>query len=134
MLRLKRKSELHKAEYRHWRRARRALRVRKKVVGTPERPRLRVFKSHKHVYAQLIVDPPVGPCRIITGASSLSPEIREEARGKPKMEKAKLVGQLIAKRALERGIKKVVFDRGGYPYHGVVKALAEAAREAGLEF
>ena len=127
-------SELRKTEYRAWRRLRRAKRVRKKVSGTPERPRLRVFKSHKHVYAQLIVDPPVGPSRIITGASSLSPEIREEAQGKPKTEKAKLVGQLIAKRALERGIKKVVFDRGGYKYHGVVKALADAAREAGLEF
>ncbi len=127
-------SELRKTEYRLWRRLRRAKRVRKKVSGTPERPRLRVFKSHKHVYAQLIIDPPLGPCRVITGASSLSPEIREEAKGKPKTEKAKLVGKLIAQRAAERGIKKVVFDRGGYPYHGVIKALAEAAREAGLEF
>jgi large subunit ribosomal protein L18 len=72
---------------------------------------------------------------VICGASTLSPEIREEVKGlKGKIEKAKLVGKLIAKRALEKGFKKVVFDRAGYKYHGRVKALAEAAREAGLEF
>ena len=128
------RSERQKTLYRRTRRLRRHLRVRKRVVGTPERPRLVVFKSGKHVYAQLVVDPPVGPCRVITGASSLSPEVREEAKGKPKTEKAKLVGKLIAERAKAKGIEKVVFDRAGYPYHGVVRALAEAAREAGLVF
>jgi len=117
------------------RRKRRHLRVRKKVKGTEERPRLVVFKSAKHIYAQLVIDPPIGPCKVICGASTLSPEIREEVKGlKGKIEKAKLVGKLIAKRALEKGFKKVVFDRAGYKYHGRVKALAEAAREAGLEF
>uniref|UniRef100_A0A7C2K4U5 Large ribosomal subunit protein uL18 n=1 Tax=candidate division WOR-3 bacterium TaxID=2052148 RepID=A0A7C2K4U5_UNCW3 len=116
-------------------RKRRHLRVRKKVKGTEERPRLVVFKSAKHIYAQLVIDPPFGPCRVICGASTLSPEIREEVKAvKGKIEKAKLVGKLIAKRALDKGFKKVVFDRAGYKYHGRVKALADAAREAGLEF
>ncbi len=118
-----------------WRRKRRHLRVRKKVVGTPERPRLVVYKSLRHMYAQIVVDPPVGPARVITGASTLSPEIREAVQGaEGKTQKARLVGKLIAQRALERGIKKVVFDRAGYKYHGRVKALAEGAREAGLDF
>lgn len=124
-----------KREDKVFRRKRRHLRVRKKVVGTPERPRLVVYKSLKHIYAQIVVDPPVGPCRVITGASTLSPEIREEVKGlSGKIEKAKIVGKLIAQRAQEKGIKKVVFDRAGYKYHGRVKALAEGAREAGLEF
>lgn len=117
------------------RRKRRHLRVRKKVVGTEERPRLVVYKSLKHIYAQIVVDPFGGPSRTIVGASTLSPEIRDKVKEvKGKIEKAKLVGELIAKRALEKGIKKVVFDRAGYKYHGRVKALAEAARAAGLEF
>ena len=117
------------------RRKRRHLRVRKKVLGTPERPRLCVYKSLKHIYAQLIIDPPIGPCKVLTGASTLSPEIREEVKkAKGKILKAKLVGKLIAERAKKLGITKVVFDRAGYKYHGRVKALAEGAREAGLEF
>jgi len=117
------------------RRKRRHLRVRKKVLGTPERPRLCVYKSIKHIYAQLIIDPPIGPCKVLTGASTLSPEIREEVKkAKGKIEKAKFVGRLIAERAKKLGITKVVFDRGGYKYHGRVKALAEGAREKGLEF
>lgn len=116
-------------------RKKRHLRVRKKVKGTLERPRLVVFKSNKHIYAQLVIDSPVGPCKVITGASTLSPEIREEVKAtKGKIEKAKLVGKLIASRVQAKGFKKVVFDRGGYKYHGRVKALADAAREAGLEF
>jgi len=116
-------------------RKRRHLRVRKKVRGTPDRPRLVVYRSLKHIYAQLVIDQPTGPCKVITGASSLSPEIREEVKAvKGKTERAKLVGKLIAKRAMEKGYKKVVFDRAGYKYHGCVKALADAAREAGLEF
>lgn len=116
-------------------RKKRHLRVRKKVKGTPERPRLVVFKSAKHIYAQLVIDPPIGSCKVITGASTLSPEIREEVKStKGKIERAKLVGKLIASKAQAKGYKKVVFDRGGYKYHGRVKALADAAREAGLEF
>ncbi|MEO0266143.1 MAG: 50S ribosomal protein L18 [candidate division WOR-3 bacterium] len=116
-------------------RKKRHLRVRKKVKGTPERPRLVVFKSNKHIYAQLVIDPPVGSCKVITGASTLSPEIREEVKStKGKIEKAKLVGKLIASKAQAKGYKKVVFDRGGYKYHGRVRALADAAREAGLDF
>ncbi len=117
------------------RRKRRHLRVRKKVIGTQERPRLTVYKSLKHIYAQIVIDPPIGPARTLTGASTLSPDIREQvAQVKGKIEKAKLVGKLIAERAKKLGIEKVAFDRSGYKYHGRVKALADAAREAGLKF
>ncbi len=126
--------EKHLAKDRALKRRKRHLRVRRKVKGSPERPRLVVFRSHKHIYAQLVIDSPVGPAIVITGASTLSPEIREELRGKTKTEAAKLVGQLIAKRAIEKGYRKVAFDRAGYRYIGRVKALAEGAREGGLEF
>ena len=112
-------------------RKRRHKRVRKKVFGTPERPRLNVFRSLKHIYAQ-IIDDTVG--HTLVAASTLDPELRGKLNGKTKTEKAREVGLLIAKRALAKGIKKVVFDRGGYKYHGRVKALAEGAREGGLEF
>ncbi|MEN3044712.1 MAG: 50S ribosomal protein L18 [Candidatus Hydrothermales bacterium] len=116
-------------------RKRRHKRIRKKVIGTPERPRLSVYKSRKHIYAQLIIDPPIGSCKVLTGASTLSPEIREKLKTlKGKVDKAFLVGKLIAERAKKLSIKKVVFDRSGYKYHGRVKALAEGAREGGLEF
>lgn len=116
-------------------RKRRHLRVRKKVLGTEERPRLTVRKSLKHIFAQIVLDPPIGPSRTIVGTSSLSPEIREQVKkAKGKKEQAKLVGMLIAERALAKNIKKVAFDRGGYKYHGRIKALAEGAREKGLEF
>ncbi len=122
-------------EIKVWRRKRRHLRVRKKVKGTEERPRLVVYKSNKHIWAQIVVDPPLGPSRVITGASSLSPEIRDSLKEvKGKIEKAREVGKLIAKRAIEKGIKKVAFDRAGYKYHGRVKAFADGAREGGLEF
>ncbi|NPB03282.1 MAG: 50S ribosomal protein L18 [Thermotogae bacterium] len=127
-------SERRRTEYRAKRRARRHLRVRKKVEGTPERPRLVVFRSNRHIYAQIVIDPPFSSSVIVTGASTLSPEIREAIKDKSKTEQAKEVGKLIAKRAKLKGISKVVFDRAGYKYHGRVKALAEGAREEGLEF
>ncbi len=112
-------------------RQRRHLRVRKRVVGTPERPRLNVFRSHKHIYAQ-VIDDSVG--HTLASASTVDVELRGDVGGKVKSEQAKLVGKLVAERALDLGIKTVVFDRGGYKYHGRVKALADAARETGLEF
>lgn len=112
-------------------RKRRHRRIRKKVSGTPERPRLNVFRSLKHMYAQIIDD-----TRGITlaAASTLDKALRDRIGNGGNVESARLVGELVAKRALEKGITKVVFDRGGYKYHGRVKALAEAAREAGLDF
>lgn len=110
-------------------RKRRQLRIRKRVVGTASRPRLNVFRSSKHIYAQLI-DDTAGVT--LASASSLDKELNL-AKGSD-TEAASAVGSLIAKRALEKGYKEVVFDRGGYLYHGRVKALAEAAREAGLQF
>ncbi|MFQ6057766.1 MAG: 50S ribosomal protein L18 [Anaerolineae bacterium] len=112
-------------------RHRRHLRVRKRVHGTPQRPRLNVFRSLRHIYAQIIDDT---RGHTLVAASTLDPALRGRLNGLAKAERAKLVGELIAQRALERGIKQVVFDKGGYLYHGRVKALAEAAREAGLEF
>ena len=112
------------------RRKRRHLRVRKKVFGTPERPRLVVYRSLKHIYAQ-IIDDTIG--HTLVAASSLDKEFPKGKRGS-NVEGARIVGELIGKKAIEKGIKKVVFDRGGYKYHGRVKALAEGARAAGLEF
>ncbi|MGB9668188.1 MAG: 50S ribosomal protein L18 [Thermosulfidibacteraceae bacterium] len=112
------------------RRKRRHLRIRKKIFGTPERPRLVVYRSLKHIYAQ-IIDDTIG--HTLVSASSLDKEFPKDKRGSNK-EGARIVGEMIAKRALEKGIKKVVFDRGGYKYHGRVKELAEAARKVGLEF
>jgi len=112
-------------------RKKRHLRVRKKVFGTPERPRLNVFRSNKHIYAQIIDDL---KGHTLVSASTLDKELRDQIENGGNVEAAAKVGALVAKRALEKGITKVVFDRGGYKYHGRVKALAEAAREAGLEF
>ena len=109
-------------------RVKRHLRVRKKVFGTPERPRLSVYRSEKNIYAQIIDD-----INAVTIVSASSSEKDFSAKGGNK-EGAKLVGELVAKKALEKGIKDVVFDRGGYVYHGRVQQLAEAAREAGLNF
>lgn len=109
------------------------MRIRRRIRGTPERPRFCVFKSLRHIYAQLIDDTPPEGSRTLVAASTLDPEIRGKIKS-DNVEAARLVGALIAQRALARGIKKVVFDRGGYPYHGKVRALAEAAREGGLEF
>ena len=112
-------------------RLRRKRRIRKKIFGTEERPRLCVFKSNRHIYAQMIND--VKGITLVA-ACSLEPEVRKNTVGQRRMEISKIVGRLIAKRALERGIKKVVFDRNGFLYHGCIKALADAAREEGLQF
>jgi large subunit ribosomal protein L18 len=106
-------------------------RVRKKVFGTPERLRLNVFRSSAHIYAQVIDDTKGST---LVAASSIEPQLRADLGGKTKMDKSVAVGQLIAQRAKEAGITRVVFDRGGYVYHGRVKAVADAAREGGLEF
>jgi large subunit ribosomal protein L18 len=106
-------------------------RVRAKVTGKDSRPRLSVFRSLKYIYAQ-VVDDTRG--HTLVSASTISPEIKGEMNGKNKTAEAGLVGSLLAKRALDLGITQVVFDRGGYKYHGRVKALAEAARQGGLKF
>ncbi len=118
-------------------RKRRHLRVRKKVRGTSERPRLCVFRSNKHIYASLIDDTCI-PNKVITTVSSLSPEFKKNVSDKNihggNIKGAEIVGALIAEKAKELGIEKVVFDRGGYKYTGRVKALAESARKGGLKF
>lgn len=115
----------------HQARNRRHERLRNKVVGTPERPRLSVYRSLDNIYAQ-VIDDSMG--HTLVSASTLDHELREQANGLAKTDAAKLVGRLVAERALAAGVKKVVFDRGGFQYHGRVKALADAAREAGLDF
>ncbi len=110
---------------------RRHIRIKKKVFGTSERFRLSVYRSLNHIYAQIIDDT---KGNTVVSASSLDKELRELESHKGNIKTAKLVGELVAKRALEKGIKKIVFDRSGYLYHGSIKALAEATREAGLEF
>ena len=112
-------------------RLRRHRRVRKHMFGTPERPRLNVFRSLHHIYAQVIDD---SQGHTLVSASTIDPEVEAQLRGLTKVEQARVVGEVLAERALGRGIKKVVFDRGGYKYHGRVKALADAARKGGLEF
>ncbi|PWV94348.1 large subunit ribosomal protein L18 [Paenibacillus cellulosilyticus] len=112
-------------------RLKRHLRVRKKINGTIARPRLSVFRSSKHVYAQLIDD--VNGVTI-AAASTMDKELAESIGNGGNVEAAKKVGELIAARAKAKGVDQVVFDRGGYLYHGRIQALAEAAREAGLEF
>lgn len=111
-------------------RHKRHLRVRKKISGTSERPRLSVFRSLNHIYAQIIDD---SKGVTLVAASSLEPSLKGQVNG-GNIEGAKQVGELIAKKALEKGITIVSFDRGGNIYHGRVAALAEAARQAGLEF
>lgn len=112
-------------------RKRRHVRVRAKVSGTATRPRLCVFRSLNHIYAQVVDD---SSGHTLVSASSLDTEIRDKITGKRKTESAELVGSLVAQRILNKGIKQIAFDRGGYKYHGRVKALAEAARKAGLDF
>ncbi|MEZ0329653.1 MAG: 50S ribosomal protein L18 [Dissulfuribacterales bacterium] len=113
-------------------RIRRKVRIRKKLSGTPERPRLVVFKSAKHIYAQIIDDT---KHMTLLSASSLSKELQEQLKDVTgKVSVAQLVGKLIAQKAKANGITRIAFDRGGYIYHGRVKALADSAREAGLEF
>ena len=112
-------------------RERRKLRIRKKLGGTTERPRLTVFRSSKHIYAQVIDDV---SGKTVAHASTLSKDLRGTLEEDNKSDAAKKVGALIAKICKSKGIDKVVFDRNGYLYHGRVSALAQAAREAGLEF
>jgi len=110
---------------------RRKARVRRNVYGSAERPRLSVFRSSRHIYGQVVLDV---EGRTLVQASTLAAELEAELKGKNKIDQAKLVGRLLARKALEKGIEKVVFDRNGFLYHGRVKALAEAAREGGLKF
>jgi large subunit ribosomal protein L18 len=112
-------------------RNRRHARIRRNLHGTAERPRLNVFRSLQHIYAQ-VIDDDLG--NTLVAASTLDPELREQLNGMNKSQQAARVGLLVAQRAMAQGLKQVVFDRGGYPYHGRVKALADGAREGGLEF
>jgi large subunit ribosomal protein L18 len=106
-------------------------RIRKTLSGTPARPRLCVFRSNKHIYAQIVDD---AKGKTLTAASSLDAEAKKEIRNGSNIAAATAVGKIIARRAIEKGVQNVLFDRGGYIYHGRVKALADAAREAGLKF
>ena len=106
-------------------------RVRTRVVGTPERPRLCVYRSLGHIYAQIIDD---RSGRTLVSASSVDKETKKNLKGGGNIASAKAIGKNVAERAKAAGVVKVVFDRGGYKYHGRVKALADAAREAGLQF
>jgi large subunit ribosomal protein L18 len=112
-------------------RLRRHRRVRKHVVGRPDRPRLNVFRSLRHIYAQVIDD---SREHTLVSASTMDQEVKAQLQGLSKTEQAQVVGKVLAERALSQGIGQVVFDRGGYRYHGRVKALADAAREGGLDF
>ena len=112
-------------------RQKRKARIRKKVSGTPDRPRLSVYKSLNHVYAQ-VVDDTTG--RTLAAASTTSKELRGEVKEDSKTDAAKKVGAAVARAALEKGVTRVVFDRNGFDYHGRIAAVAQAAREAGLQF
>jgi large subunit ribosomal protein L18 len=119
------------AEKRLSSRNRRRRRIRRKLSGTADVPRLAVFRSHLHIYAQLVDD---SKGHSICGSSTLDPALAEALAGKKKSERSRLVGKRIAEIARERGISRVAFDRGGYVYHGRIRALADGAREAGLQF
>lgn len=112
-------------------RRRRHLRVRKKIRVSKDRPRISVFRSLKHIYAQIIDDP---EGHTLASASTLDKEVRERIAGLKKADQARVVGEVLARRAKARGIEKIVFDRGGYKYHGRVRSLAAGARAEGLEF
>jgi large subunit ribosomal protein L18 len=112
-------------------RKRRHQRVRRKISGTAERPRLNVFRSLRHVYAQIINDE-VG--HTLVSASTSESDLKKQIEGLNKTAQARAVGKLLAERALAKGVTQVVFDRGGYQYHGRIKALAEGSREGGLDF
>jgi large subunit ribosomal protein L18 len=112
-------------------RVRRHIRLRRRVQGTAEKPRLAVYRSLSHIYAQVIDD----VSRItITSASDVEADLKSKSDGKKKSDVATMIGSLVAERAKAKGVSEVVFDRGGYPFHGRIKALAEAAREGGLKF
>ena len=106
-------------------------RLRRGLNGTADRPRLSIFRSNQHIYAQIIDDE---SGRTLAAAGTVEKEVKGQSADKAPVETAKLIGQLIGDRAKSAGIEKVVFDRGGFKYHGRIKALAEAAREAGLQF
>ena len=112
-------------------RLKRKKRVRKNMFGTEERPRLSVFRSARHVYAQVVVDT---AGHTLASASTLDAEVRAHPKFESKVKAAGFVGKLVAQRAVEKGISKVVFDRNGFSYHGRVQAIAEGARKGGLEF
>jgi len=112
-------------------RIRRHARIRKRVEGTAERPRLSVYRSLSHIYAQVIDDVARAT---LASASDVESDLKRKVTGKKKADVATLVGEAVAQRAREKGISQVVFDRGGYPFHGRIKALAEAARKGGLDF
>ncbi len=112
-------------------RAARHYRQRRNIIGTPDRPRLNVYRSTQHIYAQLI-DDEAGVT--LASASTLDPEVKGDIADKTKVEQARLVGETVGKRAIEKGVKQVVFDRGGYLYTGRIAALADGARKAGLDF
>ena len=112
-------------------RLKRHKRVRAKISGTPEMPRLNVFRSEANIYAQVIDD---DASHTLAAASTLDAEVAAQLEGKTKSEAAEIVGEMVAKRAIEKGVKQVVFDRGGYLYTGRVQKLADGARKAGLEF
>ncbi len=112
-------------------RSRRKISIRKKIVGTPARPRLSVFRSLKHIYCQAIDD---GSKKVLASASDMEKALQGDLSGKKKAEKAKIIGQAVAKKLLQKNISEVVFDRNGYIYHGRIKAVAEGAREGGLKF
>jgi large subunit ribosomal protein L18 len=112
-------------------RTRRHRRVRKKVSGTAGRPRMNIFRSLQHIYVQ-VIDDEVG--HTLVSASTVDSEVQARTNGLDKTAQARIVGQVLAERAVDKGVTKVVFDRGGYKYHGRVKALAEGSRQGGLEF
>ena len=112
-------------------RQKRKKRIRSRITGIVDRPRLNVFRSLKHIYVQAIVD---STGKTVASASTLSPELKGNLRYTGNVEAAKKVGELIARKCLEKGIQKIVFDRSGYLYHGRIKALAEVARMSGFSF
>ena len=112
-------------------RLKRKKRIRKKLAGTANQPRLCVFRSAKHIYAQ-VIDDSIG--QTLAAASSLEKTVRESSEAKNKLSAANSVGKIVGQRALEKGVKKIVFDRNGFLYHGRIKAVSEGAREAGLKF
>ena len=120
-----------KKESKNIKRKVRHVRVRRKVAGTPERPRLSIYRSLSNMYAQ-IIDDTTGVT--LASASTLDKEVKDSVNYGGNKAAAKIVGQLVAKKAMEKGVNQVVFDRGGYIYHGRIKELAEGAREAGLQF
>ena len=122
---------MNRIKLKNVRHARRDRRVRKDISGTPSRPRLTVFRSLKHIYAQVIDDV---SAKTLVSASTVESEIRTKAAGLSKIDESRLVGVLLAERAKAANVTSVAFDRNGFLYHGRVKALADAAREAGLQF